>query len=38
VKDLVRSGIIIEKFEGVYAINPVLDLYLVEKLKSKNLL
>jgi hypothetical protein len=38
VKGLVRSGIIIEKFEGVYAIHPALDLYLLEKLKSKNLL
>jgi len=38
VKELVRSGIIIEKFEGVFAIDPSLDLYLVEKLKSKNLL
>ena len=38
IKELLRSGIIIEKFEGVFAIHPSLDLYLVEKLKSKNLL
>jgi amino acid transporter/biotin operon repressor len=36
--DLSRAGLIIEKFEGVYAIHPSLDIYLVEKLKSKNLL
>lgn len=38
INDLCRAGVIIEKFEGVYAIHPALDIYLVEKLKSKNLL
>ena len=38
MNDLLRAGLIIEKFEGVYAIHPALDIYLVEKLKSKNLL
>lgn len=38
VNDLLRAGMIIEKFEGVFAINPALDIYLVEQLKRKNLL
>ncbi|MEE4177478.1 MAG: hypothetical protein V2I46_08210 [Bacteroides sp.] len=38
VNDLLRAALIIEKFEGVYAINPALDIYLVEQLKKKNLL
>jgi len=38
INDMVRAGIVIEKFDGVFAIHPALDLFVVEKLKSKNLL
>jgi hypothetical protein len=38
INNLVRAGILIEKFEGTFAIQPTLDLFLVEKLKRKNLL
>lgn len=38
INNLIRSGIITERFEGVYAIEAALDLFIVEILKSKNLL
>ncbi len=36
IRELVRAGILVEKFEGIYAIRPGLDLYLTDKLKSMN--
>lgn len=35
LKGLLRAGVVIEKFEGIYAIRPGLDLYLVDKLKTR---
>jgi len=34
VRTLVRAGILTEKFDGIYAIRPGLDLYLVDQLKA----
>lgn len=34
IRELIRSGILIEKFQGIYSIRPGLDLYLVDKLKT----
>jgi amino acid transporter len=34
IQTLLQSGILQEKFEGVYSINPSLQLYLVERLKE----
>ncbi len=34
-RELMRAGILIQKFEGVYAIRPGLDLYLADQLKTK---
>jgi hypothetical protein len=34
IRELVRAGILIEKFKEIYAIRPGLDLYLTEKLKT----
>ncbi|MFO7999058.1 MAG: hypothetical protein R6U86_08780 [Bacteroidales bacterium] len=36
IRALMRAGILIEKFQGIYAIQPGLDLYLTEKLKTLN--
>ncbi len=38
ISNMIRAGILTERFEGVYAIQSTLDLCIVEKLKSKNLL
>ncbi len=38
IREMVRAGILIEQFEGIYAIHPGLDPHLVEKLKSVKLL
>ena len=35
VRELMRAGILVERFEGVYAIRPGLDLYLAEQLKTR---
>ncbi len=35
IRELMRAGILIQKFEGIYAIRPGLDLYLVDQLKTK---
>ena len=35
IRNLVRAGILVEKFEGIYAIRPGLDLFLADKLKRK---
>ncbi len=35
IRQLMRSGILIEKFTGVFAIRPGLDLYLAEQLQKK---
>ncbi len=35
VRELIRAGILVERFEGVYAIRPGLDLYLAEYLKTR---
>ncbi len=35
VRELMRAGILVERFEGVYAIRPGLDLYLAEYLKNR---
>ncbi len=34
IRELVRTGILIEKFSGIYSIKPGLDLFLTDKLKS----
>ena len=34
IRELVRAGILVEKFPGIYAIRPGLDLFLTDKLKS----
>ena len=36
IRDLVRTGILIEKFDGIYAIRSGLDLLLINKLKNIN--
>jgi amino acid transporter len=36
IRELVRAGILVEKFQGIYAIRPGLDLYLTDKLKTLN--
>lgn len=35
IRELMRAGILVERFEGVYAIRPGLDLYLAEHLKTR---
>ncbi len=35
IRQLVRTGILIEKFTGVYAIRPGMDLYLTEQLQKR---
>ena len=35
IRGLTRAGILIEKFEGIYAIRPGLDLFLVDHLKKR---
>ncbi len=35
VRELMRAGILVERFEGVYAIRPGMDLYLAEHLKTR---
>ena len=35
-RELMRAGILVEKFQGIYAIRPGLDLYLTDKLKRLN--
>ena len=35
IRELMRSGILVERFEGVFAIRSGLDLYLAEQLKQK---
>ncbi len=35
LRGLMRSGVVVEKFEGVYAVRPGLDLFLIEKLKNR---
>ena len=35
VRELMRTGILVERFEGVFAIRSGLDLYLAEQLKNK---
>ena len=35
VRGLMRAGILIQKFEGIYAIRPGLDLYLADHLQKK---
>jgi amino acid transporter len=36
IRELMRAGILIEKFQGIYAIRAGLDLYLTDKLKTLN--
>lgn len=36
IRELMRAGILIEKFQDIYAIRPGLDLYLTDKLKTLN--
>jgi hypothetical protein len=36
IRELMRAGILVEKFQGIYAIRPGLDLYLTDKLKTLN--
>jgi len=36
IRELMRAGILVERFQGVYAIKPGLDLYLTEQLKKMN--
>lgn len=38
IADMRRAGLVEEKFSGVYALNPVLEPFLVEQLKQKKLL
>jgi amino acid transporter len=35
IRELVRAGILVERFENVYSIRPGLDLYLAEQLKTR---
>lgn len=35
IRELKRAGIIVERFEGIYAIRPGLDLFLAEHLKTR---
>lgn len=35
IRNLVRAGLLVEKFEGIYAIRPGMDLYLADQLKHK---
>ncbi len=35
IRGLMRAGILIEKFDGIYAIRPGLDLYLIEQLNHR---
>lgn len=35
IREMMRAGVLVERFEGVYAIRPGLDLYLVEQLKNR---
>jgi hypothetical protein len=38
VRVLLQKGILIEKFPGVYSLNPALEIHLIKKLKSLELL
>lgn len=35
IRNLMRSGILVERFDGIYAIRPGLDLYMIDQLKKK---
>ncbi|TVR41709.1 MAG: amino acid permease [Bacteroidia bacterium] len=35
IRNLMRTGILVERFEGIYTIRPGLDLYMIDQLKKK---